>query len=248
MLRFDRFARRMHAPVLLIETGSPVAPLRRHGSFAHWIRIAAGLPRDRAVVCRVHEGDALPRAEGFVGVIVSGSAAMVTERLPWSEATAAWLRRAGESGLPLLGICYGHQLIAHAFGGEVGDNPRGREMGTIRVDVHDAAAGDPLFGAAAPAFLAQATHRQTVLRAPADATVLAASSLDVCQAFRIGDAIWGMQYHPEFSAFVMRGYIRARADALRCEERDVQAMLAAVRAAPRARATLRRFVRLLDAG
>ena len=49
------------------------------------------------------------------------------------------------AGLPLFGICYGHQLLAHALGGEVGDNPVGREMGTVGIDLHPEAAHDPLF-------------------------------------------------------------------------------------------------------
>ena len=76
-------------PFLIIETGRPVRPLRRHGSFAHWIRHAARLTRDRGVACNVEAGDALPGSvEGFAGAIISGSPAMVTERLDWSEATA----------------------------------------------------------------------------------------------------------------------------------------------------------------
>src|SRR5690606_40095948 len=106
-------------PFLIIETGRPVAPMRRHGSFAHWIRVAAGLERDAAVVVDVEGGDALPGRDGFAGVLVTGSAAMVTERLDWSERAAGWLREAAHAGLPLLGICYGHQLLAHALGGEV---------------------------------------------------------------------------------------------------------------------------------
>lgn len=66
--------------------------MRRHGSFAHWIRVAAGLGRDDAVVVDVQRGDRLPRREGFAGAIVTGSAAMVTERQDWSERSAGWLR------------------------------------------------------------------------------------------------------------------------------------------------------------
>src|SRR3546814_6485680 len=93
---------------------------------------------------------------------------------------------------------YGHQLLAHALGGEVGDNPNGRKMGTVAVDLLPAAADDPLFTGLPDRFLAQATHQQSVLRAPEGATVLARSDHDDCHAFRWGEAAWGVQFHPEF--------------------------------------------------
>src|SRR3546814_4405831 len=85
---------------------------------------------------------------------------MVTERRDWSEATAAWLREAAHAGVPVFGICYGHQLLAHALGGEVGDNPNGRKMGTVAVDLLPAAADDPLFAGLPDRFLAQATRSE----------------------------------------------------------------------------------------
>ncbi|KGM53682.1 glutamine amidotransferase [Lysobacter arseniciresistens ZS79] len=230
------------APFLIIETGKPVGPMQRHGDFPHWIRVAGGLSRDAAVVVDVQGGEPLPVREGFAGVIVTGSGAMVTERLDWSEATAAWLRDAAHAGLPLLGICYGHQLLAHALGGEVGNNPAGREMGTVEVELLPAAADDALLAPLPPRFAAQLTHMQSVLRVPDGAVVLARSAGDPCQAFRWGVAAWGVQFHPEFSATHMRGYIRARKVALQREGLDPAAMLAAVGAAPEARRVLRRFV------
>lgn len=233
----------MTPPFLILETGLPVEPLRRHGSFAHWIRVAAGLRRDEAVGCRVVAGDPLPAAEGFAGVLVSGSGAMVTEGHDWSEASAAWLRGAVERGLPVFAICYGHQLLAHALGGRVGDNPRGREMGTHPVQLHEGAADDPLLGGLPPAFDAQLTHLQTVLEPPPGARVLARSAGDDCQAFRVGDHAWGVQFHPEFSAGIMRGYIDARAPAIAAEGQCPRTMRGNVRAAPLAREVMRRFVR-----
>ncbi|ODS63590.1 MAG: GMP synthase [Arenimonas sp. SCN 70-307] len=229
-------------PFLLIETGDPLPSLRRHGGFGHWIRVAAGLHGREVRHARVLDGEPLPSAGGLAGVLVSGSGAMVTERLDWSERTAAWLREAADAGLPLLGICYGHQLLADALGGQVDYNPRGREMGTVELELADAAATDPLFTGLPSTLPAHATHLQTVLAPPPGATVLARSSLDDCQAFRWGEATWGVQFHPEFSTGMMRGYIHGRADALDREGLCHRSLLKAVRPAPLARRVLRRFV------
>ena len=90
------------APFLIIETGEPAPSLRRYGSFAHWIRVAAGLRRDQAVAYRVVDGHALPKRDGFVGAFITGSGAMVTDRHDWSERSAAWLREAAHAGMPLV--------------------------------------------------------------------------------------------------------------------------------------------------
>ncbi|GHE42567.1 GMP synthase [Vulcaniibacterium thermophilum] len=237
------FATAVTPPFLILQTGRPVDSMRRHGGFPHWIRVAAGLHRDEAVVIDVQEGEPLPRPHGFAGVIVTGSAAMVTERAPWSERAAEWLRERAHEGLPLFGICYGHQLIAHALGGEVRDNPAGREMGTVHVELHPHAADDPLFAGLPARFPAQATHLQTVARPPEGAVVLARSARDGCQAYRWRDSAWGVQFHPEFSARHMRGYVRARREALHREGLDPHATERGVSAAPHARRVLRRFVR-----
>ncbi len=229
-------------PFLILQTGHPTAAMRRHGSFAHWIRVAAGLRDDDVVVIDVEHDEPLPTREGFAGVFVTGSAAMVTELLPWSEATAAWLRDAAHAGLPLLGICYGHQLLAHALGGHVGYNPAGREMGTVDIDLQQDAQDDALFAGLPAQFAVQATHLQTVLALPEGGRLLATSQQDAACAFRWGKCAWGVQFHPEFSTTLMRGYIRAKRGALADEGSDAAAMDSAVRATPRARQLLRRFV------
>lgn len=231
------------SPFLIVETGQPVVSMRRYGGFPHWIRVAAGLRADAAIVANVERGDALPPHAGFAGVIITGSGAMVTDRHDWSERSAAWLRDAAGAGVPLFGICYGHQLIAHALGGEVGDNPVGREMGTIEVSLQPQAADDPLFAGLPHAFPAQATHLQSVLRVPEGATVLASSAQDGCHAFRWGEGVWGVQFHPEFSAGHMRGYVHARREALAREGTCPKQVSRLVGAAPHARRVLRRFVR-----
>jgi len=232
-----------HAPFLIIETGDPAPSLRRYGQFSHWIRVAAGLRRDQAVVYRVIDGHALPRREGYAGALITGSGAMVTERHDWSERSAAWLRDAAHAGMPLFGICYGHQLLAHALGGEVGYNPVGREMGTVKIERTPAADDDPLFGDHPPTFDAHATHLQTITRLPEGAVCLGRSEMDACHAFRWGTATWGVQFHPEFSTAMMQGYITARHEKLLNEGMHPPTLHRTVTAAPLARNVLRRFVR-----
>ena len=97
-------------------------------------------------------------------------------------------------------------------------------------------------------FPAQATHLQSVLRPPPGATVLARNPHDACHAYRWGTSAWGVQFHPEFATGHMRGYIRARADALAREGRCSARMAREVAAAPHARRVLRRFVRQARGG
>ena len=228
---------------LIVETGQPIPSLRRRGRFPHWIRVAAGLAADEADAVNVEAGEALPAWDAYTGAIVTGSSLMVTDRHPWSERTAAWLREGLDAGLPVLGICYGHQLLAHALGGRVDYNPQGREMGTVAVDLHPPAGADPLFGPLPLRFPVQVSHLQSVLEPPSGATVLARSDQDACQAFRWRDHAWGLQFHPEFSVDHMRGYVHARRDALAGEGRCHRRMAREVKPTPMARGVLRRFVR-----
>lgn len=110
----------MSRPVLIIRTGrAPDAIRARHGDFPHWFRLATGVARERVQVIDVAAGEDLPKASEVAGALITGSAAMVTERANWSERTAGWIRDAMDHQLPMFGVCYGHQLMAHALGGRV---------------------------------------------------------------------------------------------------------------------------------
>jgi GMP synthase (glutamine-hydrolysing) len=229
-------------PFLIIETGKPVPSLKRHGGFPDWIRVASGLHVRDVKVCNVAEGEKLPDAKGFSGVFITGSGAMVTERLDWSERSAEWLNDAAHREHSIFGICYGHQLLAQTLGGKVDYNPKGREMGTIKVSLKANAQEDVVFAGLPTEIQAQATHMQTVLQAPENAEVLAHSELDDCQAFRWKQNVWGVQFHPEFSTEHMREYIHVRRMALIQEGKQPKAMRKAVSASSHARQVLKNFV------
>ena len=232
------------ATALIIKTGDSIqAAHRAYGDFDEWfIRYLDDLGV-RWTVINVHQGEALPSdTQGVLCAIITGSAAMVSHRHAWAEQTAGWLRQAHQAGLPMLGVCFGHQLLAHAFGGEVGPNPSGRRMGSYRVEV--ITDGDPLLGPCAPSACFQATHLERVLRLPQGATVLATVDGDPHHALHFGGRCWGVQFHPEFDEAIMARYVEARAQVLRGEGFFPEQLLDSLAPTPAGPALLRRFVQL----
>lgn len=234
-------------PLLIVKTGSSLPELvARRGDYEDWIRAGLGCAPERVQVVCVQEGGRLPPPEAVAGVVVTGSSALVSRREPWSEATGRWLLEVLETRRPLLGICYGHQLLAQALGGRVGANPRGREIGSIEVLPRPEAADDLLLGGLPAPWRFQATHVEAVLELPPGARCLAGSRLDPHQAFAVGERAWGVQFHPEFDADVIRAYLRARRQILRDEGLDADALLHGVRESAHGGRVLRRFAELLD--
>lgn len=233
--------------LLLLNTGDPPPPVReRFGTFDLWMARGLGVESDRVEVVSAHAGEPLPEPRTLLGVVVSGSPAMVTERAEWSESAGRWLAQIVEQdALPVLGLCYGHQLIAHALGGEVGRNPRGREMGTVEVTLDASGVeGDPLFEAGShPAHM---THVESVLRPPDGARALGSTVLERHAALRFGPRQWGVQFHPEFDRQIMRSYIEFRRDVLLAEGFDPDGLLAATRETTVLSGLLARFARLAD--
>lgn len=227
-------------PLLIIRLGEPPPPVQAlRGDFESWIEEGIGDPDLDFQVVNVPAGESLPNPGAFSGVVITGSASMVSARERWSEDTAQWLASASRSDLPMLGICYGHQLIAHGLGGEVGPNPRGREIGTVSLRLE--AEGDSLLGELASSIPVQTSHSEVVLRLPEGAVGMGETDLDPHHVYRIGDRIWGLQFHPEFDVEIMRGYIESREDVLREEGLEPEDLLAACQDSPDAAGLLARF-------
>ena len=231
-------------PIGVLVTGEPVPEAAQiRGSFVEMVRRAAGgawpfgfLPIDA-------RGQELPLPDTLAGVVVTGSPASVTESLAWMLRAEAWLRLLLARPVPVLGICFGHQLLAKALGGRVTSNPRGREIGTLSAEI---LVDDPLLGAQGSSFLVNMTHVDSVVEVPRGAIVIARTELEQHAAIRFGPLAWGVQFHPEFDGAVLAAYLQGRSQELSTEGIEVDRALATVGDTPRSRDVLRRFLALVQ--
>ncbi|MGZ5043177.1 MAG: glutamine amidotransferase [Methylobacter sp.] len=233
-------------PLIIVKTGSTFPSIRqRAGDFEDWIIREIG-PTDVGItVVNAMQGEALPPVDSPSGVIVTGSPAMVTDKDDWMRVLADWIAQVVERNIPLLGICFGHQLLADAMNGRVDYHPDGREIGTVAIRLTAEGKQDKLLGALSDTFLAHTTHAQTVIELPANALRLAENAFEINHAFRLGENAWGVQFHPEFSSDVMRAYVSEQSDALLKQGYDVEALIAAVADTDAANALLKRFMTIV---
>lgn len=230
-------------PLAILIAGEPV-PLTQElrGGFGSLIREATGPAWPgawRDVDCVAGK---LPDFEEVAAVVVSGSAASVTAPEPWMLRTADWLKGALGAGVPTLGICFGHQLLAVALGGRVEPNPSGREIGTVELFPIEF---DRLIGADEPPLLVNMTHVDSVTHIPPGSRLLARTALEPHAALRLREWAWSVQFHPEIDEVVLRHYLDARSSVLSREGLQLERILADLRPAPAGVAVLRRFAALV---
>ena len=192
-------------PLVILQTGDAPDVIRhQHGGFTDMFLQQGDIDPSSVVIVNLPAGEQLLSPEHYRGAVITGSAAMVTELLPWSEYAAMWLRDAIGMGLPIFGACYGHQLLAHALGGEVGYHPEGLEIGTLEIELLPEAQQDPALQNYPPRFYANLIHSQSVLRLPDGAVALARSQQDPHQIIRYRDNVISTQFHPEYSSTVLK--------------------------------------------
>ncbi|EHQ53515.1 glutamine amidotransferase [Ectothiorhodospira sp. PHS-1] len=228
--------------LLIIKTGTKIDSLQDFpGDYEDWIAAGMDWPQTQTKVVDVQAGDPLPAPGDVVGVVITGSGSMVTEEAPWIQQTADWLAHAVSAGVPILGICFGHQILAHALGGRVDWNPRGIEVGTVEVRLHGEAAEDPLFSVLPGRFYGQVSHSQSVVALPPGAMALGESDMEAHQGFVVNGCAWGVQFHPEFDERITPHYVMYYRDQLAEQGRQIDGLLANIRPTPESSRVLRRF-------
>lgn len=191
----------------ILETGAPPSFLReRFGAYPEMFRSLLGDDGIAYRVFAVAEGD-LPRApQECDGYIVTGSACGVYDPLPWILELKGFLNAASGKAA-LVGVCFGHQVMADAFGGEVVKSPKGWGLGEHEYEV---LSPKPWMDSGAPIRL-PASHQDQVVAAPPGAEVIAASDFTPFGALAYPErrAI-SMQLHPEFEPAYAIALIEAR--------------------------------------
>ncbi|WP_101523586.1 type 1 glutamine amidotransferase [Nocardioides houyundeii] len=185
-------------------------------------------------LCRPWSGDALPEAGAYDGVLVLGGemGANDDERHWWLTGVKELVRAAGEAGVPTLGICLGHQLMAVALGGRVERNPDGQTIGLQIVGWQEAASRDVLAGSLGATARGVHWNSDVVTELPPGAKVLARTEDGAPQVVRYAERAWGLQLHPEADEHVVAPWAEGdRADHLArgIDSEQVLAEIAAAR-------------------
>jgi GMP synthase-like glutamine amidotransferase len=190
----------------LVVENDPTDDARRLGD---WL-VEGGLTLD---VLQAHRGVEMPAdLDGYAALVVLGgeqdafAASDGTPGAPWFPALERLLRKAVRHRVPTLAVCLGAQLLATANAGAVERSAAGPEIGAKLVARRDKAVEDPLFAEVPFAPDVLQWHRDEITRLPPNAVLLAASTHYPHQAFRLGPAAWGLQFHIECDTEMFAGW------------------------------------------
>lgn len=193
----------MHIAVLMANTDDSAFAQAHPDDGAKFRALLQGCRPDwRVTVFSVKDGDFPPKAARFDGWLITGSPASVNEETDWVVRLLALIRRLVAEEQPLFGACFGHQAIAKALGGAVGDNPGGWVFGLTQTKMEDQ--GISLYAA----------HREQVLATPTGAIVLGGNAECPVGSMAIGPRVLTTQYHPEMRPEFVAALVEAFATKL----------------------------------
>lgn len=153
----------------------------------------------------------LPDIQACDGAILTGSPASVNQTEAWMPAFNEWLKAALQDGLPLIGLCYGHQAIAHVLGAPVGPSPQGWSLGYEPTHFQ---VQETWMQPSAQTLRLYSAHNEQVLQLPPGARLLGGDAHCPIGAYAIGEQVLCSQYHPEMTPDFIAALVEYLADEL----------------------------------
>jgi GMP synthase (glutamine-hydrolysing) len=185
--------------------------------------------------------------ENADAILVSGSPRDAFADDAFTDRLVDILKEVLGGNKPVLGVCYGHQVLARAAGGRVMRNPKGWELGDCEIRLTDAGKQSELLGDMPVSFSAKQSHQDIVAETPKGARLLASNDHAECQAIEYRKNAYGVQFHPEFTSDIVRHLWRERRVKLRDTLNfDVDARLDGMQETPVATRALTNFIKSLN--
>lgn len=151
----------------------------------------------------------LPDPAACDGYVITGSRDSVYDDLPWIPALIDFLEKAIEQQRKVVGICFGHQLLAHYFGGRVAPHPQGWAVG---VHTSDIVAHHSWMQPPSDRLALLSSHKDQVIQLPVDAQLIATNAFCPNAGFVMGESVMTIQGHPEFSHGYAGALMKGRRD------------------------------------
>ena len=197
--------------------------------FGDWLSDAGA----ELAICHAYAGADLPDPATYDALVVLGGAMGANDDAdsPWLAPVRMRIRTHAADGVPVLGICLGHQLAAVALGGVVETNSRGQTFGLRTLGWTPDAHLDPLMSTVATPRRGVHWHDDVVTDVPEGTVVLAQAEGVEVQAARFAPTVWGVQHHPEVEADLIRPWAVADRELHLAQGLDTEAVLAEIDAA-----------------
>ena len=200
---------RMSKNIIVISCGPGLDDVRKeYGHSYQWVQDACSIEDVNFFQSNAYKGD-FPNLDEGDGWIITGSAKSAYDDIDWIVELEMLIKKAYEVEKPILGICFGHQLIAQALGGVVKKNKKGWELGSSTININKEGLDSPIFKEMLGGDSFYMSHEDVVEVLPKEAVELAMNDKGN-QAYHIGNFIYGVQFHPEFPYDVAEKYAMIR--------------------------------------
>jgi len=193
----------------ILKTGSPPEPLQsRFATYPRMFEALLGPDQDYRVF-DIEAGEVPDLSPGVDGYVITGSPAGVYDHLPWIAPLEGFLRKA-RGRTRLVGVCFGHQIMAKAFGGRVEKSAKGWGVG---LQTYGLAGHEPWMDKT-PSIAIPVSHQDQVIEPPQGARVVGGNGFCPFGVLAYDDLSISMQCHPEFSTAYATALVEARAERL----------------------------------